>query len=513
MIAAQIGPEPAEQLPATFEGIERIVAGRDKAHRLWMELYDSFHAQTEAIGAASIAGLVPFLSAGTDRNERDEGLTEWFLQSGTRKKWVEGTRWGREQTDVQARDEFEAALVRRLDRCCWEVMMERLGFDKLLDRQAREDFHTGLQGQPPAFNLDNCKATFGDIWGNRREIYLRGIANVFMAMDRRFRSHDAFAIGNRLIIENALSEYGSWQTYNRRDTLADIERIFRELDDLPPVGFDGICSKLDVRRSQRPVRIEDQYFKVDAFKNGNVHLWFTNKRLLAKVNELLLEYYRPVEGDVSEDGPSYEAGPLFHQTPAKGYGFFPSPAPVVDAVIAKAGLESMAERSGRYRDDWTPLRVLEPSAGTGALASAARAKGHRVTCVEVQPHLAAGLCGLGFETREADFLKLSPADLGEFDVIVMNPPFDRGRDCDHVRHAFTFLRPGGRLVAVMSARAEFAEDRRHAALHDLIRQNGDPHGSPEWQFRNAWTDLPERSFAECGTNVNTVILTITRRAS
>lgn len=86
----------------------------------------------------------------------------------------------------------------------------------------------------------------------------------------------------------------------------------------------------------------------------------------------------------------------------------------------------------------------------------------------------------------------------------MNPPFDRGRDCDHVRHAYQFLKPGGVLVAIMSARAEFAEDARHKALHALVDE------VRRVNYRNSarWDDLPERSFAHAGTNVNTVMLVL-----
>src|SRR3546814_5222722 len=83
-----------------------------------------------------------------------------------------------------------------------------------------------------SFTSENCAATFGHIWENRRDIYLRGIANSFSALDRRFRSHDGFKIGSRLIIERALNDSRSyWTDYNRRDTLRDVERVFRELED------------------------------------------------------------------------------------------------------------------------------------------------------------------------------------------------------------------------------------------------------------------------------------------
>lgn len=54
-----------------------------------------------------------------------------------------------------------------------------------------------------------------------------------------------------------------------------------------------------------------------------------------------------------------------------------------------------------------------------------------------------------------------------------------------------------------AARAEFATDERHKALHDLIATT---RGRYHWG--REWSDLPERSFAHAGTNVNTVTLRI-----
>lgn len=467
---------------ATLANISDLTDGRDRAIAMWLETYDTLHANMQTAAMLSIGGGISVRTGFRD----SDAFTEAFLTTVPHRSY--DRRSGR-STELPAREAFEKIATAEVDRRCWDTLMKQLGFDQLLDRQAREEFQASLKDAPPEFTVENCSATFGNLWANRREIYLRGIANVFMKMDRRFRSHDAFAIGNRLIIENALADYAGWANYNRRDTLRDVERIFRELDGVGPVAeVESVASRTALRPSDRPSRIEDEYFKIDVFKNGNVHLWFKRKDLLEQVNELLLEYYRPVEGDVG-DGPSYESGPLYHQTPANKFGEFHSSEDVAARVMELAGIGQ-----GKL--------VLEPSAGTGMLASAARAKGGVVTCVEIQPHLAAMVRHKGFMTREADFLKTEPGDLGLFDVIVMNPPFDRGRDCDHVRHAFQFLKPGGRLVAVMSARAEFGTDARHKALHDLIAANKN-----RWSGWT-WHDLPEKSFAHAGTNVNTVMLKI-----
>jgi hypothetical protein len=150
------------------------------------------------------------------------------------------------------------------------------------------------------FHRRECAATFGNIWGSRRELYLRGIANVFAKLDRRFRSHDGFKIGSRLIIDRALNEWGSWDRYERRDTLRDVERVFLELDGKPPVSesqsIAGLVTDAGRNRANLPTVIHGDYWRVRIFKNGNLHIWFENKDLLNAVNLLLAEYYGEVIG-------------------------------------------------------------------------------------------------------------------------------------------------------------------------------------------------------------------------
>ncbi|MCW2393520.1 DUF4942 domain-containing protein [Sphingobium sp. B11D3A] len=479
-------------LPALLANIEDLTKGRDRAIALWLDAYDTLHANIDAAAAASIGGKIALHAPSRDRYDSSErDVTIAFLATGGASYRDRDTS---KRIEFTARQQFERTVTHEVDRRCWSNLLEKLGFDALLDRQAREEFRDSLKDEPPAFTPENCSATFTSIWGNRRDMYLRGIANVFMKMDRRFRSHDAFEIGSRLILERAMrtESWGGWESYQRRDTLHDVERIFRELDGLPPIGPNqaiGIVHQVETakRTGGLPRLVEGDYFRVRVFQNGNLHLWFERKDLLKQINALLLEYYKPIEGDVGT-GPSYEAGPLYHATPAKKFGAFNSSQEVADRVIGLAAI-----REGD--------RVLEPSAGTGVLACAARTKGADVSCIEIQPGLAHELRVVhGFDdVTTIDFLSVMPTET--FDRIVMNPPFDRGRDCDHVRHAYQFLKPGGVLVAVMSARAEFASDARHKALHDLLPR--DP-----WRRAQCWHELPERSFAHAGTNVNTVMLVI-----
>lgn len=155
--------------------------------------------------------------------------------------------------------------------------------------------------------------------------------------------------------------------------------------------------------------------------------------------------------------------------------FFPTPNPLAREVAEEA--------------DVSGLRVLEPEAGSGHLAMACREAGAAdVVCVELYRPLADLLASKQFPVTCGDFLTIPPATLGTFDRVVMNPPFDRGADIQHVWHAMKFLKPGGRLVAIIAA-----GPRQREAFAEY-----------------AWRDLPEGSFSSQGTNVRTALITITQ---
>jgi phospholipid N-methyltransferase len=156
---------------------------------------------------------------------------------------------------------------------------------------------------------------------------------------------------------------------------------------------------------------------------------------------------------------------------------------------------ALAERVAKIADVKPGHRVLEPSAGTGALLGAigGRMFAHNpeagaVSAVEINQSLADRLRQEFPLTHVIcdDFLKCN-GDLGAFDRIVMNPPFANADDIKHIKHALTMLKPGGRLVAICAN-----GPRQREALSHL----------------GTWEDLPPGSFATSGTNVNAALLVV-----
>jgi protein-L-isoaspartate O-methyltransferase len=141
--------------------------------------------------------------------------------------------------------------------------------------------------------------------------------------------------------------------------------------------------------------------------------------------------------------------------------------------------------------------VLEPSAGTGNLVGVLGCswKAHNpeagsVTAVEINKALADRLAVEQPLTKVIcdDFLNCN-GNLGKFDRVIMNPPFENGSDIKHIQHARTFLKPGGRLVALCANGS-----RQRAAFMDIAEH---------------WEDLPEGSFKNQGTGVNVALMVLT----
>lgn len=171
-------------------------------------------------------------------------------------------------------------------------------------------------------------------------------------------------------------------------------------------------------------------------------------------------------------------------TPPSKNGYFPTPAGIVKQMIELAGIER-----GMF--------VLEPSAGRGNIARPLSDIGAKVTAFELLPENREHLKSIPlYLDPEPDFMKARiPMEGAQFDAVVMNPPFEKQQDIDHVLHAYKMLKPGGRLVSVMAAGITFREDKKAKGLRDLINNSG-----------GKIIPLPDGAFKESGTMVRTFIV-------
>lgn len=177
-------------------------------------------------------------------------------------------------------------------------------------------------------------------------------------------------------------------------------------------------------------------------------------------------------------------------TDPKAAEFYGTPRALAQLLVERADLDFFS-------------RILEPSAGHGAIALAARDSkpSAHIVCVEALEASAEKLRSLNFDVTRGDFLKITPEGLNTFTHVLLNPPFSRRQDVQHVRHAFTFLEPGGVLVAIMSSGVKHRDDKLGREFREFVEANQG----------EVW-DNPPNSFAESGTGVNTVMVRIRKAA-
>lgn len=158
---------------------------------------------------------------------------------------------------------------------------------------------------------------------------------------------------------------------------------------------------------------------------------------------------------------------------------FPTPIDVARQVVRLAEIEP-------------GMSVLEPSAGTGNLAAAVREtvdteilayEINATLCDAIRNRLPSYAC----KAICKDFLTVADG-MGQFERVVMNPPFDHGSDIKHVEHALRFLKPGGRLVAIVAN-----GPRQRAAFEHRAE---------------VWIDLPDDTFKSQGTSVRTALVVL-----
>lgn len=152
----------------------------------------------------------------------------------------------------------------------------------------------------------------------------------------------------------------------------------------------------------------------------------------------------------------------------------------------------MVELAEAGRRCW---EMIEPSAGTGNIAKAARDAGFSVQCIEFGYSAAQYLTRQGFNTWQGDFLEWK----AESNTFIMNPPFSHAADIDHVTHAWNLLLPGGRIVAIMSAGTQHRSDNKTRHFRESIL----PHAS-------LIETLPAGTFKQSGTNVTSILIVLNK---
>ncbi len=405
------------------------------------------------------------------------------------------------------------AYRRRLDASTWLNIVALTGIEGLMDRTAKDEFDRDLAGDVTPITEENVFATVEALAKDHELIFQRGVARVFSELDRRFKSHDGFKVGSRIILSHVFDGFGHFSFGGRsRENLADIDRVFARFDKerTGPIDLSESARAVEKDRGHgyepRQSVTETRYYRVRVFKNGNAHLWFTRDDLVDDVNRTLAKYYGEVLPEAPPEANATRPEDLRSPTGAlsKDLAFYPSPPPVVAKLLGEAYLADAV--------------VLEPSAGVGDIVRGLLAwqpdeymqtrygaKGVReIHAIEYDAGRAAQIPhDPRVRVRVANFLLTTPDP--RFTHVIMNPPFCDTHWMAHVMHAFDFLAPGGTLLAVLPASAQINE----TSAHETFRAWAEARRPGRERL---FIDLPPESFKASGTRINTVILRLEKKS-
>lgn len=135
-------------------------------------------------------------------------------------------------------------------------------------------------------------------------------------------------------------------------------------------------------------------------------------------------------------------------------------------------------------------KVLEPEAGIGSIADEVKKTTPHVDCIEISYEFRELLGLKGYNLVGQDLLMCDPRPV--YDAVLMNPPFSD--ECRHIRHAYDFVKPGGRLAAVCCVRMLESNNREYVTYREWLS---------EQRFRFVDTD---EKFEMTGTNTKILVI-------
>lgn len=146
----------------------------------------------------------------------------------------------------------------------------------------------------------------------------------------------------------------------------------------------------------------------------------------------------------------------------KEFQFFETPPGLARKMIDMAEIDKI--RTDGY--------ILEPSAGRGAIIDCINTLpfGATIHAVELDQRNCEILIEKGFGiVEEGNFLTMG-FRVPQWDRIIMNPPFTRQQDVDHILHAYSLLENKGILVSVVSEGPFFRENKKSTNFRKFLEK-------------------------------------------
>lgn len=191
-----------------------------------------------------------------------------------------------------------STITCNIDRSIWRDLMQRSGMISLMDAQARDQWDKNLESDNiPEISEANILSTFEQLHLNKRDVFERGIINVFKGLSWDYKTNSPCSFGKKIIVNNLVSHNRWGFSLNwgwRRDQLADLERMLFLLDGKSiPDNRSDISTRMMEYIRDNPTKdvYEDEFFSIRYFLKGTAHLTFKRPELIERMNDIIANHY------------------------------------------------------------------------------------------------------------------------------------------------------------------------------------------------------------------------------
>lgn len=182
----------------------------------------------------------------------------------------------------------------------------------------------------------------------------------------------------------------------------------------------------------------------------------------------------------------------------KTFQFFPTPKNLAEKVCKIVDVKHIDTSKGN---------IFEPSCGKGDLADVIyeqlqpwQQEQGVFICNELNADMKKYLAEKPYTVMYDDFLNYKPDQIKPFSAIVMNPPFSKQQDIDHVVHAYKLLNGGGVLVSIMSISWTFRDNNKSVDFRKWLES-----------VNAEIFDVDAGAFKESGTMIPTKIIKVVKQ--
>lgn len=295
------------EIQAKLNDIERLVLEYETACRLTKEAYKA------------IKDKESFFSYIGEVNKRPNERVASFVHVVSKK-----------YTSHDLNEELD-----RLRREYWRLILDTDEFAELLTNDARQELNKRLSvAEQMEINLSNIRMLLMALSYNRKDILVESVVAIFKRITKYhmnqystnihyyngWKTNDAYKINKKIIIPIKY-EFTSWDfadsydriSYDVRNFIDDIIKAFQLLDPSVKGEFTALNNQ----------EFECDILRFKMFKNGNIHVWFKNERLLNKLNYLCGSHFNwiPSEDEIRTDNKAREFVVKEFGAEAVVYGF------------------------------------------------------------------------------------------------------------------------------------------------------------------------------------------------